>query len=61
MTLDDLGELRTGSRDSRTYSVAWALLHALEHTAIHLGHAHIGRQLVDARREQSRSAIYGAE
>ena len=30
--------------------VAWALLHALEHTAIHLGHMQIMRQLWEQRR-----------
>jgi len=25
--------------------VAWALAHALEHTALHLGHIQIGREL----------------
>jgi uncharacterized damage-inducible protein DinB len=32
-------------RDGRGLSTAWALLHALEHTAIHLGHIQLTRQL----------------
>jgi uncharacterized damage-inducible protein DinB len=45
MTVNDLAVLRVSPRDSRQFSVAWALLHALEHTAIHLGHIQIIRQL----------------
>ena len=33
--------------DGRPVTVGWALLHALEHTAIHLGHIQITRQLWD--------------
>lgn len=32
-------------RDGRRFSTAWALLHALEHTAIHLGHIQLTCQL----------------
>ena len=35
---EELAELRTSPRDGQAYTVAWALLHALEHTALHLGH-----------------------
>ena len=49
LTLDDLDQMRTSPRDGRSYSVTWALLHALEHTAQHLGHAQIGRQLWQAQ------------
>jgi len=41
--------MNPGRADTRPYSLAWALLHGLEHTALHLGHAHITRQLWDAR------------
>jgi uncharacterized damage-inducible protein DinB len=43
--LGDLEQERVSPRDGRKFSVAWALLHALEHTAIHLGHIQITRQL----------------
>ena len=43
--LQDLETLRTTSRGDRKFSVAWALTHALEHTAIHLGHIQVMRQL----------------
>jgi uncharacterized damage-inducible protein DinB len=47
LDVKDLESLRVSSRDGKRYSVAWALLHALEHTAIHLGHIQIIRQLWD--------------
>ena len=31
--------------DAREFTVAWCLLHALEHSAVHLGHMQIVRQL----------------
>jgi uncharacterized damage-inducible protein DinB len=43
LTLADLEERRRVN-DQREVTVAWALLHTLEHTAIHLGHAQIMRQ-----------------
>jgi uncharacterized damage-inducible protein DinB len=45
LTLQDLEESRTSPRDGREFTVAWALLHALEHAALHLGHIQITRQL----------------
>ena len=45
MTIQDLTASRVSPRDRKKFSVAWALLHALEHTAIHLGHVQIIRQL----------------
>ena len=44
-----LDETRIGPRDGREVTVAWALLHALEHTALHLGHMQLTRQLWDSR------------
>ena len=49
LTLSDLGKEKTTNRDGRTFSVAWALLHALEHTAIHLGQVQLTRQLWEQR------------
>jgi uncharacterized damage-inducible protein DinB len=43
--LGDPEQERVSPRDGRKFSVAWALLHTLEHTAIHLGHIQITRQL----------------
>jgi uncharacterized damage-inducible protein DinB len=39
--LPQLEEDRVSPRDGRTVTVSWALLHALEHTALHLGHIEI--------------------
>lgn len=45
LTLADLAEQRASLRgDGAVYSVAWCLLHALEHVAIHVGHMQLARQ-----------------
>ena len=51
LSLDNLAEARVASLQGRSCTVAWALLHALEHTAVHLGHAHIGHQWWDQVRQ----------
>ena len=45
LTLDDLDSNRTSPRDGRAFTVAWSIFHALEHTAIHVGHIQMVRQL----------------
>jgi uncharacterized damage-inducible protein DinB len=50
LTLSDLEATRISPRDGKEYSVAWALAHALQHTAIHVGHAQMTRQLWEQRR-----------
>ena len=45
LTVEDLSATRASPRDGRTFTVAWALAHALEHTGLHLGHMQIIRQL----------------
>jgi uncharacterized damage-inducible protein DinB len=45
LTLADLEAMRVSSRSNKSFSVGWALLHALEHSALHLGHLQIIRQL----------------
>jgi uncharacterized damage-inducible protein DinB len=45
ITVLDLERICISPRTGRRFTVAWALLHALEHTAIHLGHLQIIRQL----------------
>jgi uncharacterized damage-inducible protein DinB len=45
LTLQDLEASRTSPRDGRKFTVVWALLHALEHSNLHLGHIQITRQL----------------
>jgi uncharacterized damage-inducible protein DinB len=45
MNLLDLEKPRQARRNGRELTVTWALMHALEHTAIHLGHIQIMSQL----------------
>jgi uncharacterized damage-inducible protein DinB len=47
-SLDDLLAERTSPRDGRTFTVGWALLHALEHTAMHVGHIQMTRQILES-------------
>lgn len=49
ISIDDLSTEKSRLRDGRPVTVGWALLHALEHTAIHLGHIQITRQLWDEK------------
>ena len=52
LELEDMDAVCISPRDGRQYSVAWALLHALEHTALHLGHIQIVRQLWEQNQNQ---------
>jgi hypothetical protein len=45
LTLDDLAQTRLVQRSGRTVSVAYALLHALEHAREHVGHIQLTGQL----------------
>ena len=45
LQLANLQEIRISPRDNREFTAGWALAHALEHTALHLGHAQLTRQL----------------
>ena len=49
LTLQDLEQERTSPRDGSKFTVAWGLLHSLEHSALHLGHIQLTRQLWDQR------------
>lgn len=49
--LQDLKKLRRNPRNGRELTVTWAIIHALEHTAIHLGHIQIMRQLQPIAKE----------
>ncbi len=46
-----LGEARTAGMFNEERTVGWALLHVLEHTALHAGHIQLTRQLWDQRGE----------
>jgi uncharacterized damage-inducible protein DinB len=45
MSLADLEQTRVSPSNGETYTVGWALLHALEHVTLHLGHIQLTRQL----------------
>ena len=49
LSIEDLPVEKSRLRDGRPVTAGWALLHALEHTAIHLGHIQITRQLWDQK------------
>jgi len=51
MALADLADMRVSPRDGREFSVGWSLAHVLEHTALHLGHAQVTRQLWEQRKQ----------
>jgi hypothetical protein len=53
LSASELSNDRISARDGKRFSVVWALLHALEHTALHLGHVQIIRQLWDSREEKN--------
>ncbi len=57
LTLAHLEEQRISPRgDGQHYTVAWCLLHALEHVAVHVGHMQLARQLWEEKlwREEQR-------
>ena len=45
MSLQDLEASRVRPSDGREFTVAWALLHALDHASLHLGQIQLTRQL----------------
>lgn len=49
LSLDDLVLQRNWPVRNIPLTVAWSILHALEHTGLHLGHMQITRQLWDQR------------
>jgi uncharacterized damage-inducible protein DinB len=50
LTLQDLEAERTSPRNGRSVTVGWALCHVLKHTALHLGHMQITRQVWEQRK-----------
>ncbi|MGD0610550.1 MAG: DinB family protein [Anaerolineales bacterium] len=54
LTLPDLETSRVSSRNGREVTVAWALAHALKHTALHVGHIQITRQLWEQQKGNNR-------
>ena len=51
ITLLDLDRVCISPRTGRKFTVSWALLHALEHTAIHLGHIQILCQMWEKQQD----------
>jgi hypothetical protein len=49
ITFDDLTQERPMPGRDRSLRASWALLHALDHLASHVGHAQVTRQLWDQR------------
>ena len=45
LALKELEQTRISPRNGRSVTVGWALCHVLKHTALHLGHMQISRQL----------------
>ena len=45
LEMDDLKTVRKDPRNGREVSVASALAHALKHTALHLGHIELTREI----------------
>jgi len=43
--LADLETVRKSPRNEKTFTVGWCLLHAMEHSSLHLGHIQLTRQL----------------
>ena len=45
LTLQDLESSRVSPRNGKAFTVAWSLMHALEHSTLHLGQIQLTRQL----------------
>ena len=52
LALQELEAMRTSPRNGRNVTVGWALCHVLKHTALHLGHMQITRQLWEQRKDK---------
>jgi uncharacterized damage-inducible protein DinB len=47
LSVTDLDQPRRSARHGEDFTAGWALVHALEHTAVHTGHIQLMRQLWD--------------
>ena len=52
-TIQDLEATRVSARDGREFTVAWALIHALEHDTLHLGQIQLTRQLWEQEKDNN--------
>jgi hypothetical protein len=50
LSLQDLAGVHISPRSQKQVTAGWCILHALEHTALHAGHAQITRQLWEQRK-----------
>ena len=50
LSLQNLESVHISPRSQKKVTAGWAILHALEHTAIHAGHAQLTRQLWEQRK-----------
>jgi uncharacterized damage-inducible protein DinB len=55
LVLQDLDEQRISPRNGRAVTLGWALCHALKHTALHVGHIQITRQLWEQQQANGKS------
>jgi len=53
MSLQDVEASRVSPSDGREFTVAWALLHALDHANLHLGQIQLTRQLWEQKENKS--------
>jgi len=49
LTIQELKEIRISPRDGREFTIGWAILHVLKHTALHLGHIEVTRHMWEMR------------
>jgi len=49
MTNQELDEIRISPRDGQEFTIGWAILHVLKHTALHLGHIEVTRHMWEMR------------
>ncbi|MGW8143837.1 MAG: DinB family protein [Anaerolineales bacterium] len=52
LDVESLASTRVSPRTNKTITVSWSLGHTLKHTAIHLGHIQIMRDLLDERADK---------
>ena len=45
LSLAELEALRLSPRNAKSFTAGWCVVHALEHSALHLGHVQLTRQL----------------
>jgi uncharacterized damage-inducible protein DinB len=49
LSIKDLSNVHQSPHNQKTVTAGWAILHALEHTAIHAGHVQLTRQMWEQR------------